>query len=135
LSDRDAWRQALFAHPWKVVEQPAGDLVEILVVGGTALHPLPVCTVGILTGLPHLDAVGRALAEAISQVPGLLRDRERLDCLLREEAGRDEMEDLILALRAVDCDYELGVNLGLRPEIHELTIDKVRAALRRHGAA
>lgn len=136
MSDRNSWRARLqadlLAGSWRVVERDAGD---VRVEAGPPNDPRPIALVGVLIGDGLADALTRALAEAISQVPGLLRDRQRLDALLREGAGRNDAEDLVLALRAVENDWRISRGLGLAPEIHALTWERVKLALRKAGEA
>jgi hypothetical protein len=136
MTEHDQMREALFRGPWRVALKPlSGDQAEVRVEMGPAEAPLPICTTGVLVGLPRLDNIARALAEAIAQVPALLRDRQRLEALLREGAGRNDAEEMLLALRAVENDWRISRGLGLAPEIHALTWERVKLALRKAGEA
>jgi hypothetical protein len=70
--------------------------------------------------------VQRALAE--------LRDQAREAAALAGEPRDDTLEEMVLALRAVANDWELGQGLGLEPTLHRLTWEKVERVLRRCGA-
>jgi len=134
MTDHERWRQELFAGPWRVAEygsQPG--LIELRVEGGTPGKPLPVCSVGILIGDGRIDSVCRALAEAIASLPQLLRDKRRLETLLAEQAGADDLEEAVLLARSVENDYRVAKGTGTEPTISAWTWDKVRAFLRRHG--
>lgn len=64
-----------------------------------------------------------------------LRDQAREAAALAGEPRDDFTEELVLALRAVQNDWELAQGLGLEPTIHRITWEKVERALRKHGAA
>lgn len=72
------------------------------------------------------DRLRSALAE--------MRDQAREAAALAGEPRDDPTEEMVLALRAVANDWELGRGLGLEPTIHRLTWEKVERVLRRFGA-